>query len=100
MWKNQSWTWNWIHAAASKLTIVAGLNLPSWRAIGRSLTIRGLGDISSSGLGALVYFRGTFLPSLIPAHPINGSCNELNLPSELRALTHSQFFIGTVSGVP
>jgi len=66
----QSCTINWIHGAASKLTIVAGLN--SVRFISFSLITLGFGVISSSSVGARVYSRGTFLPSLIPEQPIRG----------------------------
>jgi hypothetical protein len=46
-WRNQSCTWNWIHAAASRFSVVAGLNLS--RVSSSRLTVRGFGSRSFSG---------------------------------------------------
>ena len=41
-WKNQLWFSNWIHAAASEFSVLAGLNAS--RVISSSDTSRGLGS--------------------------------------------------------
>lgn len=80
---NQSWVWNWIHAAASRFSVVAGMN--SFRVINISESIRGFGVMISASVGLGVYCLGKFLPNRIPVHPIFGIAVELYVPSKLRA---------------
>ena len=71
---NQSWTMNWIHAAAITLRIVAG-----WKVVRVSssrLTCRGLGvrRLAVSGNASL---SGTLRPNRMPALPIRGHFRSL-----------------------
>lgn len=82
-WLNQSCVWNWIHAAASRLSVVAGMKL--LRTMNFSLMARGFGVQSSASVGRGQLSRGKLRPNRMPAQPIRGRSSELNLPSELRA---------------
>src|SRR3990172_8163023 len=42
LWLNQSWTWNWIQAAARRFRDVAGTK--EWRVMSSRLTVRGFGS--------------------------------------------------------
>ena len=66
---NQSCTWNWIHAAASTLTISAGWNVVRVRS--SRLTVRGLG-FSRFAVSGIVSESGTLRPKRTPALPIRG----------------------------
>lgn len=84
-WKTQSWTWNWIQAAARRFSVVAGLNSPGFLDMKASLTSLGFGVHSSSSVGFSQYFLGKLRPNLIPEQPILGMVSELSLPSEFLA---------------
>ena len=84
-WKTQSWTWNWIQAAASKFKVVAGLNSPGFLDMKASLTSLGFGVQSSFSVGFSQYFLGKLRPKRIPEQPIFGMVSELSLPSEFLA---------------
>src|SRR5262245_5449645 len=66
---NQSCTWNWIHDAASRLRMVAGVN--SSRVISSRLTTRGLGVIRFAVSGTTLS-SGTLRPKRRPTEPIFG----------------------------
>ena len=80
---NQSWTMNWIQAAAITLRIVAGWNVV--RVSSSRLTWRGLGfrRLAVSGKASL---NGTFRPSRMPALPMRGHLRSLYVPSLVRTL--------------
>ena len=69
-WLNQSWFWNWIQAAASTLSVVAGLKLS--RTSSLVLTVRGLGVMSLGGSSGTVMPSGWLRPKRAPAMPIRG----------------------------
>ena len=81
-WLNQSCTSNWIHAAASRLSVVAGMN--SFRVSSSRLTVRGFG--SSGFFSFTVCSSGTLRPKRLPRLPINGSSRLLKVPSSVRAV--------------
>ena len=71
---NQSWTMNWIHAAASRFRMVAGWNCS--RVISSRLTTRGFGT-SRLAVSGRVCSSGTLRPNRQPAAPIRGYCRSL-----------------------
>ena len=71
---NQSCTWNWIHAAASTLMIVAGWNVV--RVSSSRLTVRGFG-VSRLAVSGNVSFSGKLRPKRTPALPIRGQPRSL-----------------------
>ncbi len=75
---NQSWTMNWIQAAASRFRKVAGWNCS--RVIRSRLTVRGLGT-SRLAVSGRVCSIGTFRPKRQPADPMRGCWRSLLLPS-------------------
>ena len=79
-WLNQSCTSNWIHAPASRLSVVAGMN--SLRVNSSRLTVRGFG--SSGFFSFAVYSSGTLRPKRLPRLPISGSSRLLKVPSSVR----------------
>ena len=86
LWTNQSCTWNWIHAAARTLRIVAGWNVVRVRS--SRLTRRGFGFIRLAVSGN-VSLSGTLRPNRVPELPMRGHFKSLYIPSLVRAFTGS-----------
>ena len=80
---NQSWTMNWIHAAAITLRIVAGWKVVRVRS--SRLTCRGLG-VSRLAVSGNASLKGTLRPKRMPALPIRGHLRSLYVPSLVRTL--------------
>ena len=83
-WLNQSCTSNWIHAPASRLSVVAGMN--SSRVRSSRLIVRAFGSSSLSSGSRTVSSSGTLRPKRLPSAPISGSSRSLNVPSSVRAV--------------
>ena len=66
---NQSWTWNWIHAAPNTLRMFAGWNVV--RVSSSRLTVRGFG-VRRFAVSGNVSLSGTLRPNRVPALPIRG----------------------------
>src|SRR5215813_6703528 len=78
-WVNQSWTWNWIQAAARTLRVVAGMNVS--RVISFRLISRGLGCRRPGSGSARARAGSTFRPKRVRALPMAGSARSLYVPS-------------------
>ena len=78
---NQSCTMNWIHAAAIRLRMVAGLN--SSRVISSRLITRGFGTRRLAVSGDTCS-SGKLRPKRRPTDPIDGHFRSLNEPSSIR----------------
>ncbi len=74
-WANQSWVWNWIQDAASRFSVVAGVN--SLRRISVRLIVCGLGVISPGIASGNALSSDTFRPKRVPAIPMSGSSRAL-----------------------
>ena len=83
-WLSQSCTSNWSHAAASTLTIVAGLNSSRVRSF--RLTRRGFGSSSCGSGSGKVLASGTLRPKRWPIIPIAGWERSFQLPSDVRSV--------------
>ncbi len=81
-WANQSWVWNWIQDAASRFSVVAGVN--SLRRISVRLIVCGLGVISPGIASGNALSSDTFRPNRVPAIPMSGSSSALYEPSGVR----------------
>jgi hypothetical protein len=71
---NQSWTWNWIQAAATTLRIVAGWKV--LRVSSSRLTTRGFGFIKFATSGN-ASASATLRPNRVPALPMRGQVRSL-----------------------
>ncbi|CAM5557455.1 hypothetical protein SALBM135S_04392 [Streptomyces alboniger] len=74
-WLTQSWTWNWIQAAARTFSEVAGRKVSRWRSL--RLTSTGLGTSKRSGRWTGLRLR----PKGAPTAPIPGRERSLYVPS-------------------
>src|SRR5215218_5206092 len=83
-WLSQSRIMNCSHAAASKLSVVAGWN--SWRVRSSRLTVRGFGLKSAQSFSGYVSSRGTLRPKRVTAPPIAGFSRSLKDPSAVRVV--------------
>ena len=72
---NQSWVWNWIHAAASRFNEVAGVNVS--RRISVRLIVCGSGSISPGIASGNARSSDTLRPKRLPASPMSGSSRAL-----------------------
>ena len=82
-WLNQSCVWNWIHAAARRLRVVAGMN--SRRPSTERLTSRGSGTRIWSAPSGQVSSIGTLRPNTVPLAPMRLSLTSLPVPSRVRS---------------
>src|SRR5215213_2804163 len=73
---------NCSHAAASRLSVVAGWN--SWRVRSSRLTVRGFGLSRAHSFSGYVNSMGTLRPKRVPALPIVGFSRSLKVPSTVR----------------
>ena len=85
-WLNQSRVSNCSHAAASTLSVGAGI-ISGPRASSRVLTSRGLGVRTRSGSSGSVSASGTLRPNRVFAMPMAGADRSLYDPSTERATT-------------
>ena len=83
-WANQSWVWNWIQAAASRFSDVAGVKVS--RRISVRLIVCGLGSMSPGIASGTALSSATFRPNREPAMPMSGSSRALYEPSAVRYL--------------
>jgi len=90
----------WIHAAANRLSVVAGLKFSGFRDMNVWLTSLGLGFHNSSSVGFWHCLRGKLRPNLIPAQPILRISRELSLPSELRVPMYRFSVAGSSPSLP
>src|SRR3954452_14191042 len=86
-WKNQLWFSNWIQAAASALSVVAGLNVS--RVISSSETLRALGVWRRGGFSGLIRLGSMLCVNSRPTEPMSGSSRSFQRPSGRRALSAS-----------
>src|SRR3990172_411853 len=93
LWLNQSWTWNWIQAAARRFRDVAGTK--EWRVMSSRLTVRGFGSRRRGFLTTRSSW--TFRPNRAPAAPMRGSEKSLFRPSGWRYAADSR--AGAIGGV-
>ncbi len=75
LWLNQSRIWNCSQAAASTLSVEAGLNVV--RRSSSLLTVRGFGSNRAGGTSARPSSSGTLRPKRVPAIPIDGNDRSL-----------------------
>src|SRR3954469_4400006 len=86
-WKNQLWFSNWIHAAASALSVSAGLK--GARFIRSSEIFRGFGSYSRAPRSGLIRFGLMLRLNARPAEPMSGSFRSFQRPSGRRAVSAS-----------
>src|SRR4051794_3839373 len=86
-WKNQLWFSNWIHAAASEFSVVAGLNVS--RVMSSSETSRGLGSMSRGSFSGLMRSGGMLRVNWVPAAPMSGWSRSFQRPPGVRAVRTS-----------
>src|SRR3954465_2927947 len=86
-WENQLWFSNWIHAAASTFSVVAGWN--SCRVMSSSETFRALGSWRRRAFSGRFRFGSTLRVKALSVDPMSGSFRSFHFPSGRRAVSAS-----------